>query len=190
MIARLDQYSTQGYEIGASWVRQVLWFFVGDPLVQTHLIPFSGFKVWVLQLFGASIGYGNRIKPGVKVKFPWKLTLGNHCWIGEKTWIDNLAPVTLEDHVCLSQNVYLCTGNHDWNHPQFQLQPAEIYLASGVWIAARASLGPGVRAQQGAVLCLGGVTSSALEEMTIYSGNPAIPIKYRLMNGPVYSEAE
>lgn len=188
MTCRLDQYTTEGFEPGASLLTQLLWFFIGDLLVQTYLIPFSPFKVWILRLFGASIGEGNRIKPGVKIKFPWKLSIGNFCWIGEKAWIDNLVSVTLEDHVCLSQQTYLCTGNHDWNHPQFRLLPGEIYLESGVWIAARAAIGPGVRAKQGAVLCLGAVTSTTLNAMTIYAGNPAIPIKNRLMDQPVYSE--
>lgn len=178
----LDQYSIGHYTPGASLIKQLLWFFLGDRLVQTHLIPISSFKVWVLRRFGAEIGQGVRIKPGVQIKFPWRLKVGNYCWIGENAWIDNLAPITIEDHVCLSQGIYLCTGNHDWSHPQFKLITASIHLKQGCWIAARAVVGPGVTVGEGAVLSLGSIAVKSLEPMTIYAGNPAIAIKPRLIH--------
>jgi putative colanic acid biosynthesis acetyltransferase WcaF len=177
----LDQYTVGSYTPGASLLQQLFWFFIGSPLVESTLVPSSRFKVFLLRCFGASIGSGVRVKPGVKIKFPWRLTIGKNCWIGENSWLDNVAPITLEDNVCLSQGVYLCTGNHDWTHPQFKLTPAPIYIESGSWIAAKAMVGPGVVVGQGAVLCLGSVASISLKSMTIYAGNPSIPIKKRLM---------
>jgi putative colanic acid biosynthesis acetyltransferase WcaF len=175
----LKHYTTGDYTPGASLLKQLLWFFLGAPLVETRLIPVSSFKVFLLRCFGAKIGQRNRLKPGVKIKFPWRLTIGNDCWLGENSWLDNIAPITLEDDVCLSQGVYLCTGNHDWNHPHFQLIPAAIHIESGSWIAARAVIGPGVVVGKGAVLCLGSVANTSLEPMTICAGNPSIPIKKR-----------
>jgi putative colanic acid biosynthesis acetyltransferase WcaF len=180
-LIRLDQYTTGDPERGAPLWKQVLWFFCGNPLVQTNLLPFSGFKVWLLRQFGATIGTGVRIKPGVRVKFPWRLTIGDHCWIGEDVWIDNIAPITLESHVCLSQAVFLCTGNHSWSDPSFTWISQPIHLAQGSWIAAKAMVGPGVTVGAGAVLCLGSVTGKSLEPMTIYAGNPAQPIRQRVI---------
>ncbi|MGF1575106.1 MAG: WcaF family extracellular polysaccharide biosynthesis acetyltransferase [Cyanophyceae cyanobacterium] len=179
MHVRLDQYSQGSYSPGASLVRQLLWYGLGSPLVQTGLIPFSGLKVWVLRLFGSQIGTGVRIKPGVRVKFPWRLRVGNFVWIGEDAWLDNLAEITLEDHVCLSQGVYLCTGNHDWSQPQFTLRTAPIRVQAGSWIGAKAVVGPGETVGSGAVLTLGSVANRDLDPMTIYAGNPAQPIKSR-----------
>jgi putative colanic acid biosynthesis acetyltransferase WcaF len=178
-LIRLDQYTTGDFSIGASLGKQLLWFFIGDFLVRTRLIPASGLKVWVLRRFGAVIGTGVRIKPGVRVKFPWRLTIGDHCWIGENAWLDNLEPITLESHVCLSQDVFLCTGNHNWRDPHFSYNAQPIYLSQGSWVAARAVIGPGVTLGAGAVLCLGSVTGKSLEPMTIYAGNPAQPVKLR-----------
>ncbi len=107
--------------------------------------------------------------------------MGDHVWIGENAWIDNLASVTLESHVCLSQEVYLCTGNHDWTAADFKLITAEIYIEESSWIAARAVIGPGVKVGRGAILGLGSVTGHSLEAMTIYAGNPAQPIKKRVI---------
>ena len=56
--------------------------------------PISGFKRFLLRLFGAKIGKGVVIKPCVNIKYPWKLRIGNYVWIGENVWIDNLDTVT------------------------------------------------------------------------------------------------
>lgn len=176
---RLDNYSTGTYKPGANIIKQMLWFFIGSPLLATRWIPMSGFKVMVLRIFGAKIGRGVRIKPGLRVKFPWRLTVGDYAWLGEDAWIDNLAEVTIGAHACISQGVYLCTGNHDWNHPDFKLIVAPIHIQESCWIAAKSVIGPGVTVGKGAVLVLGGVAGKSLEPMTVYGGNPAQPIKPR-----------
>ncbi|MBE9199426.1 MULTISPECIES: WcaF family extracellular polysaccharide biosynthesis acetyltransferase [unclassified Nodularia (in: cyanobacteria)] len=176
---RLDKYTLGSYTPGAPYWKQLLWYFLGSPLVESSWLPISSVKVGTLRIFGASIGQGVRIKPGVRVKFPWRLSLGDYVWIGEDTWIDNLADVTIESHVCLSQGVYLCTGNHNWSDPNFELKIAPIYLQESSWIAAKSVIGPGVTVGRGAVLTLGGVAAKSLASMTIYAGNPAQPIKER-----------
>lgn len=176
---RLDQYKPSNYTPGAPYWKQLLWYFIGSPIVQSYGLPISALKVWILRQFGAMIGQGVRIKPGVRIKFPWRLTIGDYVWIGEDTWLDNLAHITIENHVCISQGVYLCTGNHNWTYPSFDLLTAPIYIQESSWIAARSVVGPGVTIGRGSILALGSVTGRSLEDMTIYAGNPAQPIKQR-----------
>ena len=178
---QLDRYAVGSYTPGAPFWKQLLWYFIGSPLVQSYWLPMTAIKVWILRSFGAQIGQGVRIKPGVQIKFPWRLTIGDHVWLGEEAWLDNLAPIAIGSHVCISQGVYLCTGNHNWSHPDFELKVAPIHIEASSWIAARAVIGPGVTVGKGAVLALGGVTGRSLNPMTIYSGNPAQPIKERKM---------
>ncbi|XGV97104.1 MAG: WcaF family extracellular polysaccharide biosynthesis acetyltransferase [Leptolyngbya sp. BL-A-14] len=177
----LHLYSPSSYSPGAPYWKQLLWYFLGAPFVKSSWLPISSLKVFILRFFGAQIGQGVRIKPGVSIKFPWRLVVGDHVWIGENAWIDNLALVHLESNVCLSQKVYLCTGNHDWSDPAFQLKIAPIHIKEGSWIAAGAIVGPGVTVEQGAVLTLGGVALRSLSAMTIYTGNPAQPVKARVL---------
>ncbi len=176
---RLDNYTVGTYTPGATLLRQLLWYFIGSPLFSSYWLPFTGFKVWILRRFGAEIGQQVTIKPGVKIKFPWRLTVGDYVWIGENAWLDNVAPITIESHVCLSQEVYLCTGNHDYRDRNFKLIPAPIHIEQGSWIAARAVVGPGVTVGSGAVLALASVTGRSLQPMTIYAGNPAQQVKKR-----------
>jgi putative colanic acid biosynthesis acetyltransferase WcaF len=184
---RLDRYTLGRYTPGAPFWKQLLWYCMGAPLLRSYWMPSALFKVWILRSFGAEIGQGVNIKPGVKVKFPWQLTVGDFVWIGENAWLDNIAPISIESHVCLSQDVYLCTGNHDWSDPDFGLNPAPIYIEQGSWIAARSAIGPGVRVGRGAVLGLGSVTGQSLDPMTIYAGNPAQPVKPRVIKSSVES---
>jgi putative colanic acid biosynthesis acetyltransferase WcaF len=119
------------------------------------------------------------IKPGVVVKFPWRLEIGDYSWIGERVWLDNLAEIRVGSHCCLSQGVYLCTGNHDWSRSGFNLVVAPIIVQDQVWLAARSSVGPGVTVGCGAVLSLGSIATRNLSSWHIHQGSPAIAIKPR-----------
>ena len=177
---KLANYSPgEDYSPGAPLLKQLLWFYLGSPLLMSYWLPFSALKVGILRLFGASIGNQVRIKPGVRVKFPWRLTVGDSCWLGEQAWIDNIASVALAHDVCLSQGVYLCTGNHDWSRETFDLRLGPITIGHSAWIGARAVVGPGVIVGEGAVLSLNSVASCSLSAWTIYVGNPAKPVKQR-----------
>jgi putative colanic acid biosynthesis acetyltransferase WcaF len=176
---RLNDYSRDSYQIGAPFWKRVLWYFVGSPLVQSKGLPFSFLKVFVLKRFGAKIGRKVRIKGGVQVKFPWKLSIGDYAWIGENAWIDNLAEVYIGAHCCLSQAVYLCTGNHDWNKTNFDLIVKPIHLSNHVWLGAKSMVAPGVNISEGAVLTLGSVATKDLEPWSIYRGNPALFVRKR-----------
>lgn len=176
---RLDNYTT--YNPTAPLWKQVLWYFLGDPLFRSRWLFFSALKVWLLRRFGATVGHNVRIKPNVTVKFPWQLTIGDYVWIGENAWFDNIAQITVESHVCISQDVYLCTGNHDWSRPNFNLITGAICIKQSSWVAARSVVGPGVTIGEGAVLTMGSVAGRSLKPMTIYAGNPAQPIKARVL---------
>lgn len=143
-------------------------------------IPGSRHRIMILRLFGARIGKHVNIKPHTKVKFPWRLELGNYTWIGESCWIDNLSSVKIGSNCCISQGVYLCTGSHDWSKETFDILTKPIDIEDGVWLAAKSIVGAGVNIQQGAVLALGSVATRDLLANTVYQGNPAVAVKKRI----------
>ena len=157
---------------GVSRGRQILWFVAGSPLLASRWLPGSAWRCWLLKAFGAQLGLGCRVKPGLRVKFPWRLTVGAHCWLGEDAWIDNLACVTLGDRVVLSQGVYLCTGNHNYRDPSFALRAQPIALANDVWVGARAVVAPGTVVGAGAVIGLATVVSGVVPFRAVVRGNP------------------
>ena len=180
MIQQLHRYRTPAtWAPGVSWFAQTLWFCFGSALLSARWLPGSAWRVQLLRSFGARIGNGCRLKPGLRVKFPWRLVVGHHCWLAEDAWIDNLAPVTLGDRVCLSQGAYLCTGNHDFRSPGFDLRLGPITIGSDAWIAARAVIAPGTQIGAGTVVALGAVVSGAVPAGAIVRGNPAVVVGQR-----------
>lgn len=180
MLQPLHHYQTPAdWHPGAPLPVQILWFCLGSPLLAARWLPGSAWRVQLLRLFGSRLGRGCRIKPGLRVKFPWRLVVGEACWLGEDAWIDNLAPVTIGDRVCLSQGAYLCTGNHDFRSPGFDLRLGPITIGSEAWIAARAVLAPGCRIGNGAVVALAAVVSGDVPARAIMRGNPAVAVGRR-----------
>lgn len=174
----LSTYDNSWYQPGPL-LKRWSWYLINEVFLRNPLNISSGLKVFLLRLFGAKIGHGVVIKPHVNIKYPWKLTIGNHCWLGEGIWIDNLDTVTIEDHVCISQGAFLICGNHDFTTTGFDLTVAPIVLKSGCWIGAKSIVCPGVTVGNHAVLTLASVASQHLEPYGIYRGNPAERIKTR-----------
>ncbi len=166
---QLDEFDNGGFDRGASRLKETLWLAISNLAVSTWL-PGSRWRVILLRAFGARIGEGAVIKPGVRVKFPWRLTLGRNVWIGERVWVDNLAGVTVGDDCCISQGAYLCTGSHDWGDPRFALVTRPILLEGECWVGARAILAPGTVMERGAILTLGAVGRGRLTEWRVHSG--------------------
>ena len=176
----LSQYDNNWYQPGSK-IKRFLWYFINELFLKWRVNPSSGLKIFWLKCFGAQIGKGVVLKPGDNIKYPWKLTIGNHCWIGEDVWIDNLDQVTIEDHVCISQGALLICGNHNYKSITFDLMMGPIILKQGSWVGAKSTVGPGVTLESHAVLALGSVASNTLEAYGIYRGNPAVRIKERIL---------
>jgi putative colanic acid biosynthesis acetyltransferase WcaF len=136
-------------------------------------------KIFLLKVFGAKVGKGVVIKPHVRIKYPWKLSIGNHSWIGEGVWIDNLAEVHIGSHCCLSQGAFLLCGNHDYSKSTFDLMIGPIILKDGSWIGAKSIVCPNVVMESHSVLSVGSVATKNLEAFKIYSGNPATFVRER-----------
>ena len=175
----LRRYDNSWYKPGRSSLTRAAWFFAGLPLLRSALMPSSAVRRTLLRLFGARIGAGVVIKPGVRVKYPWLLEVGDHTWIGEDAWLDNLALISIGSNVCISQGVYICTGNHDWTDPAFALRVERVSIADGAWIGAAVVLCPGVEIGPCAVASAGSVVNRNLKPYTVYGGNPAVEIKAR-----------
>ena len=174
-----DWYKKQ---IGAGKIKQVLWYFINILFFINPLNAGSRVKKFWLQIFGAKIGKGVVLKPAINIKYPWKLSVGDHSWIGEKVWIDNLAEVKIGKHVCLSQGAMLLTGNHNYSKKTFDLMVDAIVLEDGVWIGAQSMVCPGICCKTHSVLSALSVATKNLEPYTIYQGNPAIPVRQRVIS--------
>ncbi|MBL9171611.1 MAG: colanic acid biosynthesis acetyltransferase WcaF [Verrucomicrobiales bacterium] len=181
MKVELGKYRNSSFDPGASLLRRVAWYLVAT-IFFTSRFPIGFIKLILLRAFGAEVGGGVVIKPGVNIKSPWLLKIGSDCWIGENVWIDNLVLVTLGSNVCISQGAVILTGNHDYKCPHFSLTAKPIVVQSGVWIGAFSVVCPGVTAGDHSVLTVGSVASRDMDPFTIYRGNPAVATGVRKLS--------
>ncbi len=175
----LSKYNKKNYKPGAGLFKRCLWYLINAIVLNSWFFPSSALKCAVLRAFGATIGTGVVIKPRVNIKYPWFLSIGDYSWIGEGVWIDNLTWVHIGSNVCISQEVYLLTGNHDYKDPHFGLMVNSITIEDGAWIGARSIVCPGVKIGRLAVITAGSVLSSDAVQNGIYRGNPAELFKKR-----------
>lgn len=175
----LSAFSNPEYNPGRGFLVRTLWYYCSLLFFESGWLPVSGLKTRLLRLFGASIGTGVNFKPHVRIKYPWRLTIGDHSWIGQNVWIDNIEDVTIGSHVCVSQYSYFCTGSHDHRSATFALLAKPIVVKNGAWIGARATLLGGVEIAANAIVAAGAVVVKSVSTATIVGGNPAKEIGRR-----------
>jgi putative colanic acid biosynthesis acetyltransferase WcaF len=177
---QLSTFNNSWYRPGNK-IKRACWFVINACIMQSKWMPLSGVRIFLLRVFGAKIGKGVVIKPKVNIKYPWKLAIGDYTWIGEEVWIDNLGEVKLGSNVCVSQGALLLCGNHHYKKSSFDLIVGDIILEDGVWIGAKSTVCPGVICHSHAMLTAGSIVTRSMEAYTIYQGNPAQPIKKRII---------
>lgn len=163
----VKSYTNKSFPFRLSWM--VVSFFIFETA-----IPFpSAFKSKLLRLFGGEVGSDVVIKPNVKIKYPWLLSIGDNSWIGEYVWVDNLAMVSIGSNCCISQGAYLLTGNHNYYVDTFDLIVKEIVVGDCSWVCAKAVVCPGVTVGKGSILSVCSLATDDLLENGIYQGVPA-----------------
>ena len=140
-----------------------------------------GWRRLLLRIFGAKVASTAGIYGTARIWYPRNFEIGDHSFVGPDTIIYCMAPILIGDHALVSQGAHLCGGTHDFRDPHFQLIARRITIGSRAWIAAEAFVGPGVTVGEGAVLGARAVATRDLEPWTVYSGNPAVALKPRVM---------
>lgn len=160
-------------------ITRAVWIVTWALLASWTPSPLRPWRRWLLRRFGADIAPTAIIYGTSKVWFPAHLVMGDYATIGPDTIIYNMAPTRVGAYAIVSQGAQLCAGTHDIESPDFQLGSRPIAIGARAWIAADAFVGPGVTVGEGAVLGARGCAMRNLSAWTVYSGNPAQPLKER-----------
>jgi putative colanic acid biosynthesis acetyltransferase WcaF len=136
MMIKLHRFKNKKIYDEKNFLLHILWFLINN-LFFNSFIPFNNLKIKILRVFGAKIGNNLIIKNYVKIKFPWKLVIGDNVWIGEEVWIDNISNVIIESNCCISQGVYICTASHNFKREAFDLITENIIIGESSWIGAK-----------------------------------------------------
>jgi putative colanic acid biosynthesis acetyltransferase WcaF len=180
MSQKLDEFVLPADFRGRSAVTIQLWWLIQGTLFACSPQFMYGWRNLLLKVFGAKIGKKVIIRPTVRITYPWKLTIGDHAWIGDNVELYTLGEINIGKNSVISQKSYLCTGSHDFQSKAFDIYQKSIVIEDEAWVATDVYIAPGVIIGKGAVI---GARSSVFSNMPagmICIGSPAKPIKLRM----------
>ena len=143
--------------------------------------PMHRWRAFLLRCFGARIGKGVHVYPGVKIWAPWNLELDDHCGIANGVNLYSQGKIKIGFRTVVSQGAHLVTGTHDYTVPGFPLLTKPIVVKDHVWIATEAFIHPGVTIGEGAVIGARSVVSKNMPDWMVCTGHPCLPLKPREM---------
>jgi putative colanic acid biosynthesis acetyltransferase WcaF len=167
-----------------------IWWIIQDTIFAGSPQFLYGWRRFLLRLFGAKIGKNVIIRPSVKITYPWKLSIGDHSWIGDNVDLYTLGNIEIGKNAVISQKSYLCAASHDYTKETFDIYDHKITIEDEAWIATDVFIAPGITIGKGAVI---GARSSVFSDMPagmICVGYPAKPIKPRTVKFPDSQAAE
>lgn len=163
----------------------IVWTLFARPIPKSML---SGWKRFILRLFGAKLDKTAVIYSSAKVYYPANLVMEEHTCLASGVDCYNVAPITIKAHSTVSQGAYLCTASHDISDAEHHLITASIIIESQAWVAADAFIGMGVTVGEGAVVGARACVFKDVEPWTVVGGNPAKVIKERVIRRPENSQ--
>lgn len=169
------------YYRGAGKIKIALWYIVSNIFFTSFANPFSFLRIKILRWFGAKVGKKCNLKAGVFIRYPWNLEMGDYVAMGEYAFIDNVGKIKIGSHVTISQGAMILSASHNYKDPAFNITVHTTILEDGVWICSRAIVCPGLTCGSHCVLTANSVAQKNLDPYFIYGGNPAVPVRERVI---------
>jgi len=160
---------------------RVVWSVVYLILFKYSPRPLHVWRSFILRCFGAKVGKGVHVYPGVIIWAPWNLVLEDGCGIASGVNLYSQGLITVGKKAVISQGSYICTGTHDYTDSGFPLYTLPIVIGSNSWIAAGAFVHPGVTIGEGCVIGARSVVTRNMPEWTVCAGFPCKVLKERVL---------
>lgn len=182
-----DTYTGPSFSLRNRMAR-VIWNVIAAIFFRYSPVPFHAWRSFLLRCFGAKIGKGVHVYPGVKIWAPWNCEIGNETGIANRSILYSQGKIIIGERVVISQGTHLCAGTHDYNLPGFPLITYPIYIGDHAWVAAEAFVHPGVTIGEGCVIGARSVVNKDMPAWMVCAGHPCKPLKEReFRNGEVHS---
>ena len=139
------------------------------------------FRASILRFFGAKVGRNTKIRPTVKVTYPWKVSIGDYSWIGDDVVLYSLGEIDIGANSVVSQRSYLCAADHNYVDSTFPIQGAKISIGPEVWVAADVFIAPGISIGKAAVIGARSSVFSDMPEGMLCFGHPCAPVRPRIV---------
>ena len=142
------------------------------------IVPFNALRLLILKLVGVKCGHGVAFERGIRLDFPWRLTIGNNCYISKLVYFDCRGGfITIGNSNDISEGALIYTLTHDIQSEDFGIKSGDVVIGNRNWICVRAIVLPGTRLGVGNVLSSNSVFSGTSADFSLLVGNPAQPVK-------------
>ncbi|OOQ57077.1 LbetaH domain-containing protein [Mucilaginibacter pedocola] len=175
-----DTYTGPSFSVGNRAAR-VLWQFAAFLFFKFSPRPFHSWRSFILRCFGAKVGRGVHVYPGVNIWAPWNLELSDECGIANGATLYSQAKITIGYRAVVSQGAYICTGTHDYTKSGSPLIARPIVIGDNAWVAAEAFIHPGITIGNGCVIGARAVVVGNMPEWMVCAGHPCKPLKPRVI---------
>ncbi|MGG1945039.1 putative colanic acid biosynthesis acetyltransferase [Trinickia sp. NRRL B-1857] len=156
-----------------------LWWIADALLFRPSPQVLYGWRRTLLRWFGARVGAGAIIRPSARITYPWKVSIGEHAWIGDDVTLYSLGQIEIGAHAVVSQRSYLCAADHDYRRRTFPIRARAVTIGAQAWVATDVFVAPGVTIGEGAIV---GARSTVLRDLPprmVCYGYPALAVRPR-----------
>jgi len=140
---------------------------------------FRPWRILLLKAFGAKVKWSSNVLPSCRIWQPWNLEMGEYACLSEDVDCYTVDKISIGNQATVSQGARLCTAGHDISSKTMELTYKPIVIGANAWVAAWATILPGVTVGEGGVAAAGAVVTKDVEPWTVVGGNPAKFIKKR-----------
>ena len=130
---------------------------------------------------------GGVIDRKVYIRYPKKVMIGKCCTINRgcnffaSAHTEDKENIVIGDHVLIGPNVTIFSAGHDHHTIELIDTYGRVTIENDVWIGGNTTILQNVTIHEGVVVGAGSVVTKDLPAWTICVGNPAKPIKERVL---------
>lgn len=158
-----------------------------------HIPSYTLRHAWYRHILGWRIGpnvvifMGQHVQMAGVRRSQQKVSIGKNTIINWDCMLYTTGGLVIGENVSISAGVWLVTGTHEMNHPQFIDTYRPIVIGDYAWIGMRTTILGGVTIGEGAVVMAGAMVTSDVPPYAVVGGVPAKVIRQRELQQPAYS---
>ncbi len=161
-------------------LRILLWSIAWPVLCAWTPKPLNAWRLIWLRLFGCKIEGTPFVHQRARIEMPWHITLHDQSCVGDRANLYALGEIELGRKCVVAQEVYLCTGTHDFNDPHLSLVTAKITVGDNAFVGARAFVLPGVHIGDGVIVGACSLVTRSVKPWSVVAGSPAKFLRSRV----------
>ena len=148
-------------------------------LTITGYVPSHRFRRAIYRRAGVTLPRSSALHWRTRFFHPEGLTIGEHTTIGNDGFFDARDGITIGSSVNIAAEVRIYTREHDIDAPDFAETGGPVVIEDYAYIGTRATILPGTRIGEGAVVASGAVVTKDVPPYMLVGGVPAKIIRER-----------